>query len=47
MLATILIILGVIFMIARGTGWIVLAVWPNLDLGWIGAALVVIGAVLL
>ena len=47
MLATILIIVGVILMLARGTGWLNFPKWPTLDVGWIGAALVVIGVVLL
>jgi len=47
MLATILIILGIILMVARGSGLFVFAAKPLVDLGWIGLALVCIGAFLI
>jgi len=42
MLGLILVILGILLMLARGFGFAV-STRPNVDFGWIGAALAVIG----
>jgi hypothetical protein len=46
MLSTILIIIGILFMLARGFGFLV-PTKPNMDLGWIGASFVAIAVLLL